>query len=32
MQLIIDENNIIEAYVRFGEIEGGIDFDEKSLP
>ncbi|MEH1648219.1 DUF2977 domain-containing protein [Pediococcus pentosaceus] len=31
MQLII-ENNIIEAYVRFGEIQGGIDFDEKSLP
>ena len=32
MQLIIDEKNIIEAYVRFGEIQGGIDFDEKSLP
>lgn len=31
MQLII-ENNIIEAYVRFGEIQGGIDFAEKSLP
>lgn len=32
MQLTIDENNIIESYARFGEIEGGIDFDEKLLP